>query len=149
MPDLTRQAEQLLQDAGLDVTENVTPAVQTSDARQIAILADLEDGRDDYRAIAQRHGVSVRTVYRMAARAETFSEAARNYLRTREFKAIGAWDKALDTAAQRGDHRPARDLLLHTGLIEPLADTSGQRGPQVAIIIGTPEQPIRVTSSKD
>jgi hypothetical protein len=41
--------------------------------------------------------------------------------------AAAAWCQAIDVAGKRGDHRPARDLLLHTGTIEPLdKDGRGQ-----------------------
>jgi len=34
--------------------------------------------------------------------------------------ATNAWCDSIDAAAQKGDHRPARDLLLHTKVIEPV-----------------------------
>jgi len=146
--ELTAQAEQLLADAGLDAPGTQLPAVQQSADRTIAILADIENG-DSYTAIARKHGVAPSTVSRIAAKAESFSAAARNYLRAREFRAIDAWTAALDSAAKRGDHRPAKDLLLHTGLIEPLADTSASARTQIAIVIGEPGKPVRVSDSTD
>ncbi len=160
--DLTTQAAQLLASAGLDQpapsaapaapaapsADSATSAVQQSTQRQVAILADIENG-DSYTAIAAKHGVAVSTVSRIAARAELFTEGARKYLAAKAFGAVDAWQTALHAAARRGDHRPAKDLLLHSGVIEPLADTSGQRGTNIAIVIGEPGAPIRVSASKD
>lgn len=53
------------------------------------------------------------------------------------------WVKASAKAAEKGDHRPAKDALLHARAIEPVED-SGRQGLSVAIVIGTPEQPIRL-----
>jgi len=36
-----------------------------------------------------------------------------NRLRTLSDKAITAWEKSLDIAAQKGDHRPSKDLLFY------------------------------------
>jgi len=46
-------------------------------------------------------------------------------------------------AASKGDHRPAKDWLLHARSIEPVVE-QGNQGARIAIIIGTPEHPIRV-----
>jgi len=44
------------------------------------------------------------------------------------------WIRASKIAGTKGDHRPARDWLLHAGSIEPLPDTSRGNGPAVVII---------------
>jgi hypothetical protein len=159
---LVEQAAQLLADAGLDQPQltseppqpaadqpqTETLAVQQSDARNIAILADLDDGLS-YREAARKHGVSLATVGRLALRMQSMADAARNYMAAKGLDAAEHWLKASATAAQKGDHRPAKDWLLHTGAIDPVADSNGQGRTQVAIIIGTPDSPIRVNSSKD
>ena len=40
---------------------------------------------------------------------------------------------AVGTAAGKGDHRPARDLLVHTRTIQPVADLA--RGSEVKILV--------------
>ena len=42
-------------------------------------------------------------------------------------KATNAWIDSLDTASAKGDHRPAKDLLLHGKFVDPLKqdDQSG------------------------
>ena len=67
-------------------------------------------------------------------------EAAVQILRGTSEKAARAWGSAIGVAADRGDHRPAKDLLVAVGAISEQHD--GSRGIQ--IIIGTPENPIRV-----
>ena len=39
--------------------------------------------------------------------------------------------RAIDTAANKGDHKPAKDLLMHTGVIQPL----GEAGAQGAVVL--------------
>lgn len=55
------------------------------------------------------------------------------------------WRKASQAAARHGDHRPAKDWLLHAGLIDPLPDPS-HGGPQIVVINhslpGLPEQTV-------
>lgn len=41
-------------------------------------------------------------------------------LKAAVLRAADAWVRAIESAADRGDHKPARDLLMHTGTIEPL-----------------------------
>jgi len=55
-------------------------------------------------------------------------------------QAARAWGVAIDAAADKGDHRPAKDLLLHTGAIEPVGDEGG--ATRVAIFVGSPERPL-------
>lgn len=43
-------------------------------------------------------------------------------LQALENEAVSAWRQALPIAGAKGDHRPAKDLLLHTRAIQPVAD---------------------------
>jgi hypothetical protein len=47
-------------------------------------------------------------------------------------KAAAAWVRSVEVAADKGDHKAAKDLLLHTGVIEPIGDA---RGANVAIAV--------------
>ena len=60
-------------------------------------------------------------------------------------QAAREWARAVTQAANKGDHRPARDLLLHAGAIDPIADDASN-GPRIAIVIGTDEHPMNVRS---
>jgi lambda repressor-like predicted transcriptional regulator len=48
-------------------------------------------------------------------------------------KAIQSWDASLLPASKKGNHLPAKDLLLHLGVIQPI---SAENGPQIAISVG-------------
>lgn len=51
--------------------------------------------------------------------------AAKRVLMGARLKAASAWvDQAIDAAAQRGDHKPSRDLLVATKVVEPLPSHS-------------------------
>jgi len=49
--------------------------------------------------------------------------------------AADAWVSAIDKAADKGDHKPAKDLLMHTGTIEPLDSDGHARGSMVLVAI--------------
>ena len=38
--------------------------------------------------------------------------------------AANGWVKAIDKAAEKGDHKPSKDLLIHTDVIRPIGETS-------------------------
>lgn len=61
-------------------------------------------------------------------------------LRRTATRAAADWIEASAVAKTRGDHRPARDLLLHARVIEPVVNQPV--GSRVAIVIGMPGQPI-------
>jgi hypothetical protein len=47
---------------------------------------------------------------------------------------LQSWARASRKASDRGDHRPAKDWLLHAGSIDPLPETTRGNGPAVVII---------------
>lgn len=53
-------------------------------------------------------------------------------LQALETEAVSAWRQALPIAGAKGDHRPAKDLLLHTRAIQPVAD-AGHAGITIQI----------------
>jgi transposase-like protein len=75
----------------------------------------------------------------LAQHLETESrEAVLKVLRGSSEQAARDWRRASSTAADKGDHRPAKDLLLHTGVIQPL-DSPVNVG--VRVIGGSADQP--------
>ena len=60
-------------------------------------------------------------------------ETAMRRLKAHVLPAADAWCDAIDTAAQRGDHKPARELLLHTGVSAPV---TGVDSTGVTVIVG-------------
>ena len=67
-------------------------------------------------------------------------ETVQRQLKNHAGTAVNAWVKALDRAAQKGNHKPSKDLLLHMGIIEPLGGETAA-GARVAIVIGTVPAP--------
>ena len=55
---------------------------------------------------------------------EEMSKIAFAQLKAGVVPAAEAWRDSIDVAARRGDHRPARDLLLHTKVIEPVHNSA-------------------------
>ena len=95
-------------------------------------------------ALAERFGRSRDTIRRVlhdpsfeALKAEfdqTNAIEARAVLSTGRTPAAQAWLASLERAAQRGDHRPSRDLLYVTRTVDPPSQQGG--GPQVIVSIG-------------
>lgn len=93
--------------------------------------------------ITRRTGIDERVVSRIL---KTRDITALDILKTGERKAAGAWLHSITPAAAKGDHRAARDLLLHTKAIEPIKTepTTGitiQLG--IAILPGTESPNLR------
>ena len=93
-------------------------------------------------AIAQKTGRTRETIASVLqgedferAKAEIESDTfddARRVLKAHVVKAANAWPRAIEKAADKGDHKPAKDLLMHTGVIEPLGE-DGARGALVLV----------------
>ncbi len=65
-------------------------------------------------------------------------ETVTRYLKNNADKAAKAWVRALDRAAQKGDHKPAKYLLMHAGVIDYPGETSR---PQFVVVVGMPGIP--------
>jgi hypothetical protein len=62
-------------------------------------------------------------------------ESVRRKLKNNVGRAADGWIKAIDKAAAKGDHKPAKDLLLHTDVIRPAGEASTHN---VTVIVGMP-----------
>jgi hypothetical protein len=73
-------------------------------------------------------------------------KAAKRALETGMVSAAEAWMKALPAASKRGNHKPARDLLLHTGVVDPI-----ERGAvgNVIVQIGVAGTLVRIGGEDD
>ena len=103
----------------------------THDEKQAIRLAYLEQGRRTTRqALAAQFNVNRETLA-ACLQGKEFEElqqqleqelrrAAFDRLKANVLPAANAWVDSLDVAAQKGDHRPAKELLLHTNVIAPL-----------------------------
>jgi transposase-like protein len=68
-------------------------------------------------------------------------QEASRILRRNTAKVATDWIDASGVAATRGDHRPSRDLLLHTRVIDPIED-GGRSNTKIQIVLnGGPHPP--------
>jgi hypothetical protein len=105
------------------------------------LFSSLEDGLTLKQA-AHAANMSRQTAWRLMRRYEGSLESASKYLATKALAVAEDWVVASEKAAEKGDHRPAKDLLQTIKAVEPIGDSGARAG--VTIVIGTPEQPIRV-----
>ncbi len=141
-------------DAPETPVEAISAQLQTSDAgtwsntavtaQQAQTLFDsLEDGAL-LKDAAKAANMSRQTAWRLMRKYEGSLESASKYLATKALAFTEDWVKASTTASEKGDHRPAMQALQSIKAIEPITDQ--QARTSIAIIIGTPDQPIRVSS---
>jgi len=121
---------------------------KTEEELELALLSMVDEGRS-VRESSKLLGINRRTAYHILGRHEENIEAIR--VATRKVLIAGALDRIDDWqvasevgARKKGNHAPARDWLLHAGVIDSIeADRVGVR---IAINIGTDEQPMRIIS---
>jgi hypothetical protein len=56
--------------------------------------------------------------------------------------AVGYWERSMGNAAERGDHKPAKDWLMHSGVVDPVEST--ESGPKVIVQIGVNADEVKV-----
>jgi hypothetical protein len=121
---------------------------QTDDEKAVALIALVESGMS-VREAATETGANIRTAYRVLARSEIDVDNVRATVRKlmigNSLQAMEHWQTAMDVGARKkGNHAPARDWLLHAGVIDELKQDSGN--VRVSIHIGTDERPMRIPS---
>ena len=94
---------------------------------ETATIATLLSQGLSVQDVAELVSRSPQTVLRIAGQAKELLKAA-------SIDAVGDWIYASKIASQKGDHRPARDLLLANKIIE--AHTQPSQGPSVHVQIG-------------
>ena len=116
------------------------------DERKAIQLAHLVEGLNQSE-LARRFGRSRETIGGVL-KGEAFettkkevqqgiTDEARLILHRHMVPAAVAWGRTLGIASEKGDHRPAKDLLLHTKAIEPpKADQTNE--PKIVVHIGSP-----------
>ena len=127
----------------------------TPDERLAIQRAYLIDGLNQ-RQLADRFGRTRETIGHVlkddafqAVKREVYdalAEEARSTLKGHVVSAAKEWRTASGIAAQKGDHRPAKDLLLSAGAIERVGDSSGT---QVTMIVGMPGHPAMEPPSQE
>lgn len=125
-------------------TYKLTPEAQT-----IALLAAIEGGQGVREACAEL-SINIRTAYGILARSDdqldTTRAAIRKLMQAQALERMHDWEAAsVIGATKKGNHAPARDWLLHAGVIDPIAGENNLN-LRVAIQIGTEEKPMRIQS---
>lgn len=118
-------ASVVFQDVPPSNEQSNTP-VQLSDRRterDIAVLADLDDQKLSYREIAAKHDIGLGTVAAIAAKWKPVRNITAKFMVSKALARLDDWETASAEAAKKGDHRPAKDWLLHAQEIEPIADS--------------------------
>lgn len=124
----------------------LTPA-QRREIQELALVEGLSQAE-----IARHVGRNRETIANVLKAADTqqlreqlladLSEEAKATLHAGVGLAAREWRRAIPVAAERGDHKPARDLLLHTGVIEPVGDARDRFMANVQVMIGMPGAPL-------
>jgi len=121
--------------------------VSRAERREIQ-LAHLHDGLNQTE-LAAKFGRKRETVARCLGGPEydqlkqevdsAIADEVRRVMRSGARRAGKAWLRAIDVAAEKGNHKPAKDLLLHTDIIQPVNDVPS--GSQFTMCIGMPGHP--------
>jgi len=95
-------------------------------------------------------GINIRTAYAALARSDADIDALRaattKLLAVETLDRIDDWRTASRVgAAKKGNHSPAKDWLLHAGVIDNLA-SENNTNIRIAIQIGTDDKPMKIAS---
>src|SRR4030095_16435852 len=122
---------------------------KTDEEVELALVQMVESGMS-VRESSKNLNLNLRTAYQILSRSQEDIEALRTV--TRKVLIAGALERIDDWriasevgARKKGNHVPARDWLLHAGVIDKL-EGDGVGGIRIAINIGTDEQPMRIRS---
>ena len=142
-------------DASVEPTVSTDVAViqgqrgkKTDDELELALMSLVDQGLS-VREAASHVGVNLRTAYHLMARSEESLDAlrgaTRRFMARQALQRVDDWRIASEVGARKkGNHAPARDWLLHAGVIDALE--SDHTSVRIAINIGTDDKPMRVVS---
>lgn len=121
----------------------LSPTDDSNKLTQAVTLRDLiRDGKTVEEA-GRALGISRSTAFqRLKLIQEDVDRGVINLLMAKGLDFAEDWVRASQEAAKKGDHRPAKDALLHAKAIESVGDGSARSG--ITIVIGTPERPIDI-----
>lgn len=87
--------------------------------------------------IAQQLGRSQSTISHVLADFANTTEIARKHLESRAIQAAEAWTGSMAVASEKGDHKPAKELLQAVGVVQRDGPSQAQ---QVQVVVGMPGQ---------
>lgn len=118
-----------------------TTGQEISQYRQYAIIAALASGTP-YAEICQTHRVSSATLAKLSKRMQAIDAVTTaKLMQANTLDALEAWRTAMRMGALDGKHAPAKDWLLHSKALDPVAE-SASPSLKVAIVLGMPGQSI-------
>lgn len=94
--------------------------------------------------IAKLIGCSQSSVSDFLQRVSNPAAVVQKVLKAHELKAADAWARAVEKAANRGDHRPARELIEAANPELRPQPANSNAGGGVTIVIGMPGQPVEL-----
>lgn len=117
--------------------------------KHATLIAKVEDGMS-IRQAATETGLSRMTALRLVRAWDStdYAGVVRNLLVSKGIAAVEDWAHASRQASDKGRHEPARDLLTHAGIIDPVTGQSGTGQTNIAIVIGTPDNPVSLGPRK-
>ena len=111
--------------------------------RQALEILDRVGNGETVAQAAQALGISRQTAFRRMRLVEVDANTGViAIMRASGERVLHDWLTASQVAANKGDHRPARDMLLYSGQVEELQGDK-RNAAQVLIQIGSPESPIQ------
>jgi len=144
--DSTRVIDPAEREPTPDATLLEDAAQQPNTAARYTRLSDAEKSlmlrlrfRENlsYDAIAGATKRSVSTVHEYLSKFPDRSEEALAMLKAEGPRAVEMWSAALAAAAERGDHRPMRDLLIGLGVLQDKPTAA-----PVAVVVNVPGAPL-------
>jgi len=110
--------------------------------RQALEILDRVGNGETVAQAAQALGISRQTAFRRMRLVEVDANTGViAIMRASGERVLHDWLTASQVAANKGDHRPARDMLLYSGQVEELQGDK-RPGAHVLIQIGSPERPL-------
>lgn len=100
---------------------------------QLTILRHHADGLNA-REIAKITGIAHQRISEITTKHGSLKQQVQQVLNAQRVNAARAWGRAIPKAAKKGDHRPARELLIATGDVSPLDST----GSGVTVVVNMP-----------
>ena len=106
----------------------------------LAIHALHQFGKTSHE-IAKEVSSDYRTVEAVLTNRDVSKDALKLLMADDAIAALSDWRNARNIAAAQGKHAPAKDWLLHAGVIEPIQQQQ-QAGSSVTVVIGIQGQPV-------
>lgn len=115
------------------------------DARTLLIMDALSRG-ESYLEIQRKLSCSPNTIANVAKRMQEFETGAvAKLMSVKALDAVDLWYASMQSASKQGKHAPMKDWLTHARVLDPVQQT-GESRTQIAVIIGTHDQPIDLPS---